>query len=83
MIVHEADLKLIVDALRRGEVYHSESSGGRYATTVTFRDGAFFVERFEEGVVDTYRYDEVEIRAFIARDPDDAWIRMLVDARGA
>lgn len=77
------DLELILRALREGAVYRSSSSGGRYATTVTFRDGAFSVDRFEEGATFTARFTDAEMRAFILRDPDDTWLRILVDARAA
>jgi hypothetical protein len=79
----DADLDLILDALREGEVFESSSSGGKYRTTAAYRDGTFCVARFEEGIVDTYRYDDAQMRAFIARDHDDpAWLRILVARRG-
>jgi len=80
-LLSEKDIGEILEALREGDVYRDSSSGGRYATTCSFHDGAFFVERFEEGLTDTYRMNDAEMRAFVARSEDDVWLRMLIDWR--
>jgi hypothetical protein len=78
----DRDLDDILAALRDGADYESSSSGGRYATKASYRDGAYRVERFEEGVVDEYRFDAAGMRAFILRcGDDDDWLRVLVDRR--
>ena len=82
MLFSPIDLDDILEALRGGVVVRTSSSGGRYATTCSYRDGAFHVERFDEGTVDTYQHDAEEMRAFIARSgDDDHWLRVLRDHR--
>jgi len=82
VIFSPVDLDDLLTALRGGVVVRTSSSGGRYATTCSYGDGAFRVEHFDEGLVDTYRYEAEEMRAFIARSgDDDVWLRVLIDHR--
>ena len=79
---NERDLDELLCALRDGSEYESSSSGGRYATKCSYRDGIYYVERFGEGLVDTYRFDDAAMRSFILRGGDDeVWLRMLVARR--
>ncbi len=70
-----ADLDELLDALREGAVVKTTQYGGRYATTCSFRDGAFHVERFDEGLTETFRYDADAMRELIAR-ADDRHVRI-------